>query len=122
MPDLSASWGADLSVGPTGDLATVDGIDLATQRVIRRLLTNPGDLWFHPEYGAGLPALIGQAVPVAKITGLIRSQLFLEASVARDPDPVISVTPYPSGAFAVSITYWAASNGAPQLLAFTVSP
>ena len=122
MPDISQWYGADIAVGPTGDLASVDGIDLATQRVLRRLLTNPGDLLFHPEYGAGLPSLIGQAVPVQKVTGIIRSQIFMEAAVARKPDPIISVTPSPTGAFAVSIKYWSADSGAPQLLNFTVGP
>ena len=46
MPDLAHQFGADLVAGATGDLAVVDGPALGRQRVLRRLLTNPGDyIW-----------------------------------------------------------------------------
>jgi hypothetical protein len=123
MPDLDQLWGYDLTVAGSGDLQTVDGSKMGTQRVIRRLLSNPGDLLAHPEYGAGLRKLIGQAVPVSTIEGIIRGQIFLEAAVARSPDPEITITPDPAtGAFGVSIKYADATTGAPQLLDFNVSP
>ena len=54
MSDISHQWGSDLSIGPTGDFALVSGAILGQQRVLRRLLTNPGDYIWHPDYGAGL--------------------------------------------------------------------
>lgn len=122
MPDLDQLWGSDLTIAGSGDTQTVDGSKMGTQRVIRRLLSNPGDLLAHPEYGAGLRKLIGQAVPVSTIEGIVRGQIFLEAAVARSPDPVITITPDPSGAFGVRIEYTDASSGAPQLLDFNVTP
>ena len=59
MPDLAHEFGADLQAGPTGDLALADGAALGRQRVLRRLLTNPGDYIWHPTYGAGLARFVG---------------------------------------------------------------
>jgi phage baseplate assembly protein W len=122
MADLDQLWGNDLSIAGSGDVATVDGSINGTQRVIRRLLSNPGDLLAHPEYGAGLRKLIGKAVPPSTIEAVIRGQIFLEAAVARTPDPVISISPDMSGAFGVNVKYWDATSGAPQLLDFNVTP
>ena len=49
MPDLSHEFGADLLAGPTGDLAVAAGAGLGRQRVLRRLLTNPGDYIWQPD-------------------------------------------------------------------------
>lgn len=121
MPDLAHFYGNDINVAANGDLLTADGDGLTTQRVLRRLLTNPGDYLWHPEYGAGLPSYIGRAVPTSTIVGVIRSQLFQEPGVARSPDPQISVKPIPSG-YAINIKLWGASSGAPQLLSFDLTP
>ena len=43
MVDLALQFGGDLAVGPTGDLELADGSVLTQQRVLRRLLTNPGE-------------------------------------------------------------------------------
>lgn len=120
MPDLSQFWGQDLVVSAGGDILPVDGSTLGTQRVLRRLLTNPGDYIWQPEYGAGLPSYIGDAVSPATIVGVIRSQLFMEAAVARDPDPVITVIPI-AGGLSINIQYYDATTGAPQLLDFDVT-
>ncbi len=54
MYDLSHQWGDDLTVGPTGDMALVTGSVFGQQRVLRRLMTNPGDYIWQLDYGAGL--------------------------------------------------------------------
>jgi hypothetical protein len=97
MSDLVLSWGADLAVGSTGDLATVGESSLGQQRVLRRLLTNPDDYVWHPDYGAGLAAFIGSTVAVAQIQAIIQSQLGKEPAVAPSPAPVVAVTAGPSG-------------------------
>ena len=53
--DFDQLWGDDLTLTATGQVALVDGTPKGEQRVLRRLLTNPGDYIWHPEYGAGLP-------------------------------------------------------------------
>lgn len=53
MYDLFHYVGTDLSVSPSGDLLSVTGTERRKQKILRRLITNPGELVFHPEYGAG---------------------------------------------------------------------
>lgn len=123
MPDLSHQWGADLSVGPTGDLAVATGPALGQQRVLRRLLTNPGEYIWQLDYGAGLARFIGQPANPLQIQALIRSQIFKESTVARAPEPVIDVSVSPGGAAGtvyVYIRYQDAGSGQTQVLSFSV--
>jgi len=120
MPDLSHIYGADLSLAAAGDLATVDATQLGQQRVLRRLLTNPGDYLWNPSYGAGLGRFVGQPANAARIRSVIRSQIFQEAAVARTPEPTIDVAATPDGAVTVAILYADATTGAAQTLSFTV--
>ena len=72
MSDAHHAWGGDLSVSPTGDLQTATGPALGTERVLRRLLTNPGDDLWQPGYGAGLARFVGPPADAAAIRALIR--------------------------------------------------
>lgn len=121
--DLFHYWGGDLSVSITGDLQAVAGTIRGQQRVLRRLLTNPGDYIFHPKYGGGLPQYVGLPLNIPKITAVIRTQLTLEAVVSRSPLPQISVSQSASDytAFTVSINYVDAVTAKPIVLAFSVS-
>ena len=124
MFDLSHQWGSDLSVGSTGDLASVDGSALGQQRVLRRLLTNPGDYIWQLNYGAGLAQFIGQPGNAAQIQAVVRSQIFKEAAVARTPEPTISVQFDPgggTGTIYVQILYVDAPSGQTQVLSFSVN-
>ncbi len=124
MFDLSHQWGADLSVGPTGDLALASGSLLGQQRVLRRLMTNPGDYIWQPGYGAGLARFIGQPGNASRIQAVIRGQIFKEAAVARTPEPVIAVRFDPAGGtgtVTVQIRYVDAPSGQTQLLSFSVN-
>ena len=94
MSDLHHAWGGDLSAGLTGDLAAVSGPALGTERVLRRLLTNPGDYLWQPGYGAGLARFVGQP-----------AQMLREAAVAPEPEPVIEVQSDPGGTLSVSVRY-----------------
>jgi hypothetical protein len=60
-------------------------------------MTAQGEYIFHPTYGAGLPQRIGLIQDVSVISAIIRSQIFLEAAVARSPSPVITVSPILNG-------------------------
>ena len=51
----------DFQVGPTGDLTiTQDGRTCLLQDCQSLLETLPGDLFYHPGYGAGVPRLCGE--------------------------------------------------------------
>lgn len=120
MLDLSHVWSGDLSAGFGGDLATVTGPEAGQQRVLRRLLTNPGDYIWQPDYGAGLGSYVGAPVSPATIAATIRSQMYKEDSVARDPEPVIDVQAGPGGTVYVHIRYADADTSTGQVLAFSV--
>lgn len=121
--DLNHYWGSDLTPGPTGDLQAVNGTVRGQQRVLRRLLTNPGDYVSHPDYGAGLPQYVGQLLDSGKIIALIRSQILLEESVARVPAPQITVQQMATDltGLAVRIAYNDAATNTPTVLSFNVS-
>jgi hypothetical protein len=123
LADLDQYVGADLAASATGDLQTCQSTLRGQQRVVRRLLTNPGDYIFHPDYGAGLPGYIGRTADLAKIKALILSQMLLEDAVARQPLPAVNVKPIPSadgGGFAVTVGYTDAPSGQPVTLSFNV--
>lgn len=116
MADLNHYWGGDISAAPDCDLATVDGITLGIQRVIRRIMTCPGEDPFHPDYGAGIPQMIGGTYDVRVLGAKIRRQIFLERCVARTPPPVITVTPILNG---VSVSLRYTDRFAQKLVAFS---
>lgn len=105
MSDLLLEWASDVSTSATGDLVTVALPALGTERVLRRLLTNPGDYIWHPEYGAGLGSFVGQPIDVASMQALIRSQMLLEPAVAVQPEPVVIVQSDPTGTLFVQVRY-----------------
>jgi hypothetical protein len=119
MPDLDHTFGGDLSVSAAGDLLTADSLTLSQERVLRRLLTNPGDYIWQPNYGASLPSYVGQTADIAAITALIRGQMALEATVAQNPPPEVAVTAIPGG-IAVNIQYTETDSGEPSILSFSV--
>jgi phage baseplate assembly protein W len=124
LADLDHLWGSDLSSGNTGDLATVTGTERGKQRVLRRLMTNPGEYIWEPTYGAGLPQYIGEPGVIGEITAVIRSALALEDAVAKSPPPQVTVAELdsdPSG-FSVSIAYTDAPSNQPVVLSFNVTP
>jgi phage baseplate assembly protein W len=124
MADAFHQWGSDLALGPTGDVASVSGQLLGQQRVLRRLLTSPGDYIWQLDYGAGLARLIGQPVNPLQISAVVRSQIFKESAVARQPEPLIDVQVSPGGAAGtvyVYIRYVDAESSQTQVLSFSVT-
>lgn len=89
---------------------------LGTERVLRRLLTNPGSYIWQPGYGAGLARFVGQPVDPAGIEALIRSQMLLEPAVAVDPPPIVSVQSDPGGSLFVQVRYADADTAEPLML------
>ncbi|HEY7579412.1 MAG TPA: hypothetical protein VH855_17600 [Acetobacteraceae bacterium] len=123
MADTFHQWGSDLAVSATGDICTAAGSLLGQQRVLRRLLTNPGDYIWQLDYGAGLARFIGQPANPLQIKAVIRSQIFKEATVARQPEPLVEVQVAPGGASGtvyVYIRYFDTESGQTQVLSFSV--
>jgi len=114
-----------LEVNLQGDLETVAQNNLVIQRIIRRLLTNPGDLLAHPEYGAGLRRYIGEILTTDKfdeIKSNIISQMFLEYAVSHNPAPVVVITPYVNkNAINADITYHEKNTGVPYSFSLQIS-
>ena len=119
MPDIYHYIGSDLTASANGDILTTDSLTLSQQSVLRRLLTNAGDYIWHPEYGAGLPALIGQPIDIAAVKSLILSQIFLEETVMKNPAPIINVTAIDNGMF-VELQYTEADSKQSSVLRFDI--
>jgi hypothetical protein len=127
--DLQQWWGQDLALSPSGDLATAYGLNKDNQRIFRRLCTNGsltggrvGEYLFHPTYGGSAPWYVGRTTDELLLEGIVRSQMYLEASVLHDPEPDITATLHPDGSFQAVIKYTNAAGLAvpPLLLELTV--
>ena len=121
MQDAALLWGQDLSSSNTGDVCLASGTALGQQRVLRRLLTNPGDYIWQPDYGAGLAQFVGSPSDVQAIRARIRSQIFMEASVARLPEPVIEVQATMDASVYVQLRYVDSALGSTEILSFSMS-
>ena len=120
MPDLSHLWGEDLQVSASGDILTVDGDDLTTQRILRRLMTAEGGYIWNLTYGGGVPGRIGDTLNIPLISSIIRSQMALEASVARSPAPAITISEILNGV-SVTILFYSAATGKQVTLSFDIN-
>ncbi len=120
MADVGHYFSGDLGLSATGDLQAVDSVLESQQRILRRLMTNPGDYIWEPNYGAGLPQYIGRKLDLDAMTALIKSQMYLEESVQQQPEPQITVTPIPNGIF-VQIWYIEIDSGRQAALSFDVT-
>lgn len=121
--DASQNFGTDISYSATNDVLLASDADRSQQRVLRRLLTNPGDYIWHADYGAGLPKYVGDplsATAFDQIKSTIISQMFLEDSVAKNPAPVITLQVTQFGLY-VEIQYTINPLQQPVVLTFTVS-
>lgn len=104
-------FGNDLSLSNQGTIELSDGQELAEQSIIRRLLTNPGTYFWHPEYGAGIGRFVGEALSTGNfdyIKNLITSQILLEGTVAQSPRPQITLTSLGNNILQCDIVYYSA--------------
>jgi phage baseplate assembly protein W len=103
--DLLEPFGGDLSFGPsptdiadignpTRDFSFLIDRDELIQRIIRRLLTSPGEWLADANYGAGVRQLVNEPLSQAlaqQIQSTILGQILLEPDVARSPAPTVQV-------------------------------
>lgn len=120
MADLFHNFGADLAIGPTGDLALSSGSLLTQQRVLRRLLTNSGDYIWQIAYGGGLAQFIGQPTSSGQISAVVQDQLTRESRIAKTPAPQISVTAQMDGTVTLNIGYADSATGQTTSLSFSL--
>ena len=122
MADAYHLFGSDLQVGATGDILTATGTEYGQQRVLRRLLTNPGDYLWSLDYGAGLARFVGQPASAPQLVALTRAQMRREASVALSPEPGVAVDVTGNGVVTETIQYVDAATGTTQTLDIPVKP
>lgn len=114
------SWSGDLTLSSTGDLAMIVDPSLGTERILRRLMTNPGDYLWNPDFGAGLSQYIGRPIDTHEMQALIRVQMRLEAAVSTATEPIISVSSSSGGLF-VQIQYEDSTTAASSVIAANIS-
>lgn len=121
MADLSLTYGGDLGFSASGDLALATQETLTRQRVLRRLLTNPGDYFWHLSYGAGLGQYVGAAGGQTLVGAVATAQMRLESRIARQPAPSVNVAPNAGTGLVLTIRYADATTGGPAALTVPVS-
>jgi hypothetical protein len=120
MADAALVFGGDLSIGVSGDLALARGSDLTEQRVLRRLLTSPGDYIWQLSYGAGLGQFVGAAGGAGAMGAVARAQMLAESGVAQSPLPQIAVDQSNPTGIVLTIAYQDATTGQGIALTFPV--
>ena len=123
MSDVWHDWGTDLNLGPTGDLLLAADEDLGRQRILRRLLTNPGSYIWALDYGGGLGSFIGEPAAAEQIESVISTQMALESYVDGTQAPVaaiINASSRDSGTVSVQVQYRLAAQQTTQVLKFSV--
>lgn len=121
--DIDHTYGEDIGVTATGDIALVSKSDRTIQRIIRRLLTVPtspingSSYSWRPNFGVGLGSRIGEALDIRGITASVRSQMLREPTVQKVPAPKITVTPLGQIGATIDIVY-IDNSGFPQSFSF----
>jgi phage baseplate assembly protein W len=124
MASIYHFWGQDLELSLTGDLESATQITESDQAVLRRLLTNPGEYIFHPDYGAGLPRYVGEDLSSERyneLVALVTGQMQLEDTVAQTPPPDVTFqADTAAGILYCTIRYTWAQTGERRTLSFSV--
>jgi phage baseplate assembly protein W len=123
--DLSHLIGTDIaitsSVNATADLLNIVNPIEGQQRVLRRLLTNPGDYVWQPIYGAGLARFVGQPINNLTLSGTIRQQMKLERAVKQVPPPNVTLASQPTGVVVAGVQYIDADTNLTSALSIPLS-
>lgn len=123
---INHTWGSDVTLSATGDLALVSGDEAVLQRLLRLLMTNSaitgeveGDYPAQQSYGASIRRQVGQTRDLQAIESAVMAQLMADADVAPTPQPTVTVRPF-SGGVQCSLKFTSAATGTRQILEFSV--
>ncbi|MFT8444889.1 MAG: phage tail protein [Acetobacter orientalis] len=119
MSALSHTIGGDLELSASGGLAVVSGSEQTRQSILRRLCTNAGGYIWQLEYGAGLPARVGDVMNEGDIRALVLAQMQNEAGVDQTQPITVAITSPKTGAYLLAIAYTDAQTGTVQELTLT---
>lgn len=112
MLAISCDWNSDLTLGSGGDILAAPVEVEINQRVIRRLLTTPGDYVWQPTYGAGLGTFVGAPFFPDVVKDIILSQLGQETLIQSSPTPSVTIAgPISSAVSTTSVTIDFKVNG-----------
>lgn len=82
--DFTTNYG-DIAFTRSGDMQLLAGAALLQQRLYRRLVTNPGELLFYPDFGAGLVSYLHMPwtpAAQAQVEQLVAQQALLDPAVS----------------------------------------
>lgn len=130
--DFLAPFGEDMALGAASDVSILgqQGTDFSfiaardelIQRLIRRLLTNPGEWLPFPFYGGGLRAFVNEPLSsrlAFQIKSICIAQVMEEPDVAALPAPVITLKKPFADALIVTIQLY---TQALQPVSFSFNP
>lgn len=115
--------GSDIKYDVTNSILTVDGTDKTEQRIMRRLMTNPGDYFWHPKFGVGLPARVGTNLTSPIISAMRAdciSQIAQTDGVAAFPAPTVAIQQTGINEITVTIGYTDSTTNESRVISFTI--
>ncbi|GBD57466.1 phage tail protein [Gluconobacter wancherniae] len=118
MKSISHVMGEDFPL-LSGSLVLIDGAEKTRQRLLRRLLTISGDYIWQNDYGAGLPAMVGQTISTGVIQEIITAQVRQDIGVDAAQPVTVAVVPENSGVCTCTISYVDAESGMRSSLNFS---
>lgn len=116
MADLAHLIGSDLEISDNGNVLMSFNEVEGQERVLRRLLSNPGSYFWRLDYGAGLARFLGQTLVEARIKGVIQQQMLLEKAVLQNPPPQIELTVSADQSVTASVKYVDSTTNLTSLL------
>lgn len=117
-------FGEDTVFSASGDDLSTSGVEELNQRILRGLMTSPGEYVWHPEYGSGLGRFVGRALSPelrTEIIGLVRGVVLAEPEVQKQPEPTITLNSDANGFASLQISYVYAPTAEPQTITFKLA-
>lgn len=115
-------YGSDWQLSSNNDLLKTYHPEEGSQRLIRRILTVPGQYVWHPDYGVGAGQYIGNGLSdrdLNRLKALIIAQIYQESFVGRTPPAEINLTRQDRGLLCV-IKYYDIVIEDYQVVNFTI--
>lgn len=91
---------------PTGDLATIEGLDNVRDALLRRLITSPGSIVHRPTFGVGIKRFqnaIGSIATQRQIAQDIKEQFLQDPRVEGVSGVSVAIEDLDAGLFKISV-------------------